>query len=271
MKTPYFLETPKSGVKRLPIVVSVPHSGTEVPDDVARTMRPEVAAGTPDTDWFVHELYGFAPALGITLIHARYSRLVIDLNRDPSGHKLYADGRSETQLVPLKTFAGDPVYAATAPDLDEIERRSRQIFRPYHEKVEELLRGLRADFRHVLFWDAHSIKRLVPTIRPEPFADMILGNQKGKTASSALIETALGVLRDGTGYDVAHNVPFMGGYLTRSIGRPESGIHALQLEMAQDVYMNEAAAARDDAQKARIQPVLEMTLQALGDALARLA
>lgn len=271
MKTPFFIESPPPGVKRLPILVSVPHSGTEVPANVAATMRPEVARGTPDTDWFVHELYSFAPELGITLIHARYSRLVIDLNRDPAGHKLYADGRSETQLVPLKTFAGERVYAAQDPDAAEVGQRLDAIYRPYHQQVEALLRGLRGAHRHVLFWDAHSIKRRVPSIRPEPFADMILGDQKGRTAAPELTRTALDSLGKGSGYDLAHNTPFMGGYLTRSMGRPSEGLHALQLEMAQDVYMNEPEARRDPASVARIQPLLRQTLLALAARLAGLA
>lgn len=270
MKPPYFIETPRSGSQRLPILISVPHSGTEIPAAVAATMVPDVARLTPDTDWFVHELYAFAAEIGATLIHARYSRLVIDLNRDPSGHKLYADGRSETQLVPLKTFAGHRVYAGRDPDDEAIEQRLNDIYRPYHDKAETILQDMRREHRHVLFWDAHSIKRHVPSIRPEPFADMILGNQAGKTAAAPLIDTALAVLGQNSGYDLAHNNPFMGGYLTRSMGRPAAGIHALQLEMAQDVYMNEAKALRDPLQAAKIQPLLRQTLLALADRLANL-
>src|ERR1051325_1323728 len=106
----FYVIRPPAGTPVLPVVVSVPHCGTEIPADIAATMRPDVARKTEDTDWFVHELYDFAPRLGITWVHARYSRYVVDLNRDPDGGKLYKDGRKETSLVPVRTFAMNPIY-----------------------------------------------------------------------------------------------------------------------------------------------------------------
>jgi N-formylglutamate amidohydrolase len=133
-------------------------------------------------------------------------------------------------------------------------------YAPYHATIEVALRDLRQRHAHVLFFDAHSIKRRVPSIRPEPFADVILGDQKGKTAHHRLARTALDALQS---LHVAHNEPFMGGYLTRSFGRPAEGIHALQLEMSQDLYMDEDAVRRDPAKEARVQAILRKLLTAL--------
>jgi N-formylglutamate deformylase len=267
MSPPFHIRRPAG--RRLPLIVSCPHSGTEVPLEIGATLAPELARSLPDTDWFVDELYGFAPALGITLLHARYSRYVIDLNRDPGGAKLYADGRQETALVPVTTFAGEPLYHGAAPDTAEIKRRLALYYQPYHDAAASLIDELRRAHRHVLFYEAHSIKRLVKTIRPTPFPDLMLGDQRGKTAAPALTAAALAALRRGR-YAVSHNEPFMGGYLTRRFGQPATGVHALQLEMAQDVYMDEARAARDPARVGAMQEVLRATLLDLARAVEAL-
>jgi N-formylglutamate deformylase len=264
---PFYIERPSG--RRRPILVSVPHSGTEIPPELARGMRPELARTVPDTDFFVHELYGFAPELGITMIHARYSRFVIDLNRDPAGRKLYADGRAETALVPVTSFAQERLYQTPEdePDEAEIARRVARYYEPYHQAVADELAALQREFpMGVLLWEAHSIRRHVPSVRPEPFPDLMLGDQQGKTAAAALTELALARLRAG-GFDVGHNAPFMGGYLTRKFGRPGDRQHALQLEMAQDVYMQVAAMRRSPELQAKMQPTLRATLRALADAL----
>ena len=261
MSEPFHIVRPKG--RRLPVVVSCPHSGTEIPAALAARMDPELARGVPDTDWFVHELYSFAPELGITVIHARYSRFVIDLNRDPEGKKLYADGRAETALVPVTTFAQARLYRGAEPDEAEIAERRREYYDPYHRQVEGLLGELRREFPHVLLYEAHSIKRLVTSIRKEPFPDLMLGDQKGKTADARLTGVALEELRRSGEYKVQHNDPFMGGYLTRRFGQPATGVHALQLEMSQDVYMDEDRAARDQAKQAKMQVTLRRTLAEL--------
>lgn len=262
---PYVLRPPTS--TPVPIVLSCPHVGTEIPPDIAATMTP-LARRTPDTDWFVHDLYGFAPAMGITLVHARFSRYVVDLNRDPAGAKLYADGRAETGLVPVQSFAREPLYDGPTPDAAELRRRVDRYYKPYHAAIEAALSELRQRHAHVLFFDAHSIKRRVPSIRPEPFADVILGDQAGRTAHRQLARTALDALQ---GLDVAHNEPFMGGYLTRSFGRPAEGRHALQLEMSQDLYMDEDAGRRDASKEARVQAILKSLLTQLAHRVTELA
>ena len=108
MNEPYFLIEPAG--KKVPIILSSPHSGTEFPGELKAQFRAELMAQPDDTDWFVHDLYNFAPALGITVIHAKYSRWVIDLNRDPESIPLYTDGRIITELVPKTDFLGNEIY-----------------------------------------------------------------------------------------------------------------------------------------------------------------
>src|SRR5678809_303721 len=93
-----------------PILLSVPHCGVEFPPEFINEFDPELIAKPDDTDWLVHRLYDFAPAMGITLVHAQYSRWVVDLNRDPAGKPLYSDGRIITGVCPTTTFLGQPLY-----------------------------------------------------------------------------------------------------------------------------------------------------------------
>jgi len=237
-----------------------------------------VAAKLDDTDWFVHDLYSFCQSMGITLIHATYSRYVVDLNRDPSGLILYADARTETTLVPQKTFGGESLYPDHGPDPQEIQSRVKIYYDPYHDALRSLLHELRNSHRHVLLWDAHSIKRHVPSVRAEPFSDMILGDQMGKTASPLLTQAALTSLRhpnsheggQGKSFDVQHNHPFMGGYITRHFGQCAPGIHALQLEMSQDIYMDEDGRRRDLTKEGKVATMLASTLTKLSSVLASL-
>ena len=233
---PFIIHSPQG--EKVPILISVPHCGTEIPQDIAHLYRPQQTKSIDDTDWFVDRLYDFAPQMGITMICARYSRWVIDLNRDPKGAALYNDGRIITALTPTTNFAGQDIYVDTLPDQQEITRRLEKYYWPYHNKITQLLHELQQTFSQVLFFDAHSIRRFVPTIRSQPFPDLILGNQDQKTADVRLIKTALKVL-ESSSYTVQHNDPFKGGALTRSIGNPSQGIHALQLEMTKVNYMND--------------------------------
>lgn len=265
---PFSIRQP-SGV-RLPIVISCPHVGTEIPGDIAAQLTP-LARKSLDTDWFVDQLYDFAPALGMTVIAARYSRYVVDLNRAPAGGALYGDGRIETALVPMKSFDDEALYLKDVPNAVEVGRRASIYHAPYHQKLDALLADLRRDFAAVLCFDGHSIKRLVPTIRPTPFPDMILGDADGKAASPLLTQTVLKELSASGLYQIAHNDPFKGGHITRRIGQPETGVHALQLEMSQDVYMQAGATAPDPKRLAKLQPILRHMLLSLATTLSSLA
>ncbi|ELR71050.1 N-formylglutamate deformylase [Fulvivirga imtechensis AK7] len=233
---PYHVIEPETG--RVPILISVPHSGTAFPDNIRDHYDQKLIEAPDDTDWFVHKLYDFAPAMGITMIRAEYSRWVIDLNRDPESAPLYDDGRLITELCPTSTFAGEPIYKDHhMPGRKEIERRLEVYYWPYYNKVSEILKALKSKFGKVLLWDAHSIRQYVPLIRKEVFPDVILGDNNEKTADRLLIETALVSLKNSK-LKVEHNYPFKGGHLTRYFGKPEEKQHALQLEMTKINYMD---------------------------------
>ncbi len=262
MSKPYFLIEPNA--RKVPIVVSVPHSGVEFPDEIKSHYRAEIVRQPDDTDWFVHRLYNFAADLGITTIHAKYSRLVIDLNRDPHSKPLYTDGRIITELVPKTDFLGNDIYVDKKflPDDAEIERRLENYYQPYHLKIENLLREKLDEFGKVLLWDAHSIRRFVPTIREEVFPDLILGDNDEKSAGKEIIEITLANLQNGK-YGVNHNSPFKGGFITRLFGKPEKNIHALQLEMTKTNYMNDDELTFNEERANEMRSVLRSVFEKL--------
>lgn len=260
---PFRIQLPS--VRRVPILVSVPHCGTAFPEDITHDYDPALIAAPDDTDWFVDRLYGFAPSLGMTMIAATFSRWVIDLNRNPDSAPLYSDGRIITELCPATTFLGQPLYkdARKRVDQREVERRKDLYFFPYHEKIRSLLCELKEEFGAVLLWDCHSIRQVVPTIQNQKFPDMILGSADGKSAHTMLIDTALDALSRGK-YSLEHNHPFKGGYITRIYGRPEINQHALQLEMTKVNYLD------DQESNFHVERASEMT-ELLADTLCHVA
>jgi len=253
---------------QVPILLSIPHCGVDFPDELKLEYNPNLIQAPDDTDWFVHQLYDFAPAMGITMIHAVYSRWVIDLNRDPLSKPLYSDGRIITELCPTTTFFGEPIYIDKRKDIEIEERRRRveKYYNPYHEKLEQLLEGLKAKFGKVLLWECHSIRQSVPTIHKEKFPDLILGDADGTSASPGLIETAIINLEKGD-YKFSHNYPFKGGYITRNFGKPSENQHALQLEMTKVNYMDDAEKKYDQVRAGKMRTVLENTLTELTSTL----
>ena len=215
-----------------PILISIPHCGTEIPSNLG--IKTKIC---PDTDWFLEHLYDFATQMGIGIIHAKFARYVVDLNRNPSSVPLYNDGRILTDAIPNTQFDGTGLYD-TPPTKEEKQERIQEFFNPYHNAITHKLEELRAQFGWALLFDAHSIKRHVPTIQKDPFPDLILGSNDRKSASPNLINEVWTFLNDSK-YDCTHNTPFKGGYITRYFGNPQKNIHALQLEMSQDLYMDE--------------------------------
>ena len=266
MNEPYFLTEPKG--EKVPIILSSPHSGVEFPAELKTHFRADLMAQPDDTDWFVHQLYNFAPELGITVIHAKYSRWVIDLNRDSTSKPLYTDGRIITELVPKTNFLGREIYVDKKflPGDAEIARRLENYYQPYYQKIESLLAERIAQFGQVLLWDAHSIRRFVPTIQAAPFPDLILGDNNEKSASKKIIEIALNNLKAGK-YEVNHNSPFKGGMITRHFGKPQNNIHALQLEMAKTNYMDDDELNFNEDKANEVRNILRSVLESLIEGL----
>lgn len=257
---------------RLPLLISIPHLGTAIPPELQGSLA-DAAALRQDTDWHLDRLYAFVRDMGASVIQARISRYVIDLNRPPSGESLYP-GQTTTGLCPTETFRGEPLYRpGCAPDAAEQARRIEAYWQPYHRRLRQEVDRLQAEHGAVLLWDAHSIASRLPRLFDGRLPDLNFGTADGRSCDPSLTEAVVGALH---GASAAHapfthvvNGRFKGGYITRRYGQPATGVQAIQLEMSQALYMDEEPPfAYDPAKAATLQPVLQRLIEA---ALGRLA
>jgi len=220
------------------LLVSVPHTGTHLSPGLNARLDPELARDLPDTDWWLDTLYDFVPAMGGALLCAHYSRYVVDLNRPADGKPLYP-GRFETGLIPTESFDRKPLYLeGESPEQGERDRRVEVYYRPYHAKLREQLESLRKRFGQVLLVEAHSIRSRVPALFEGSLPDCVVGDNDGASCAPTLSDAFAKALHE-AGRKVSRNAPFKGGMITRSYADPSKGVHALQLEMSQELYMIE--------------------------------
>lgn len=243
-----------------PLLVSVPHDGAAVPDDIAARLTPE-ARRVPDTDWHVARLYAFARELGASMIVPVYARYVIDLNRGEDDVSLYP-GQNTTGLCPVVRFSGEPVYLAGAePSEGEVRARVQRYWRPYHTALHGEIDRIRAAHGRVVLWEGHSIKGELPFLFEGRLPDLNLGTANGNSCSAELQSRLEAVLSAQGDYDFAVNGRFKGGHITRHYGKPANGVDAVQLEISQRCYMDEESFEYVPARALVLQRQVRMLLE----------
>lgn len=251
-----------------PLLVSMPHVGTQIPDELKPRYVPRALA-VEDTDWHLHRLYDFLADLGASVLVPTVSRYVIDLNRPPDDTPMYP-GASNTELCPTRFFTGDALYQPGAePDAADKLRRRAAYWQPYHDALQGELARIRAQHGYALLWDAHSIRSEIPWLFEGRLPDLNIGTANGTAAHPAITTAVAAACHDAPGVSSVTNGRFKGGYITRHYGQPADHVHAVQLEKCQSLYMQEVPPfAYDEAQAAQIQPVLKAmvgaALQAAG-------
>lgn len=174
----------------IPILVSMPHVGADIPDDIAARLAP-CALANADTDWHLAELYGFLGEMGASTIAARWSRYVIDLNRPPEDTNLYP-GMDTTGLCPVDTFGRERLYqAGQAPSEAEVQDRLARYWRPYHRQLRAELDRLLALHGAVVLWDAHSIASVVPRFFEGRLPDLNFGTAGGTSCDPAMADAVV--------------------------------------------------------------------------------
>jgi formiminoglutamase len=247
-----------------PIIVSIPHAGTDVPEDIRSSLL-SLELAQHDADFFVDRLYAFASDFGATIIRTSMSRTVIDVNRDPSGQSLYP-GQATTGLCPETGFDGASLYkSGMEPDGAEIARRRACFFDPFHEALSSQISRLRSVHSRIVLYDAHSILSQVPRLFEGKLPQFNIGSFDGRSCAPSLTE---GVASACSAHSTAVNGRFKGGWITRHYGDPENGVHAIQMELAMRGYLDETGPwppVWDASRAARLQPVLRDVLSACLD------
>ena len=209
---------------RVPILVSMPHSGTYVPPEIDNRFRKNPRPILTNMDWHLEKLLDFLPDMGVTVLQATHSRYVVDLNREVK-EPLF--GPIASSVIFATTTHGSPLYE-TEPTNDEIKARLTAYYYPYHEKLQTLLDGMKQEFGHVVLLDLHSYFW-------GPETDVCLGNRHGSTCSESVItlmEQAFG----SQGYRVSKNEKWIGGYITRHYNNLPQ-LESLQIELRFTAYL----------------------------------
>ena len=245
------------------LVLALPHSGTWVPDALwadldARGRR------LADTDWHLDRLYAdLVP--GATMVAARFHRYLIDANRDPSGASLYP-GQNTTALCPLTDFDGQRLYCdGREPDADEVARRIQAWHAPYHAALSAELARVKARHGVVVLYDCHSIRSQIPFLFDGRLPDLNVGTNNGVTCAPQMEQAVARICAEADGFTSVLNGRFRGGWTTRHYGRPDQGMHAIQMELAQSSHLETEAApfAYSLDKAARLRPHLKSVLETL--------
>ncbi len=244
----YRLERPDE--QTLPVVVDVPHAGEWIPDDV----RSDMVIGTKmlrrDLDLYVDQFWSSAPDMGATLMVSNVSRYVVDLNRaedDVSpetvkgGKRVDEDGYYQDRGVVWRTTTAKTPVMAKPMSKRDFRKRLDRFYHPYHKTLAAEIKRVRSEFGYCVLIDGHSMPSTGRKGHSDPGrkrAEIVPGDVDGVSCDRTLRWLVEEHFRD-AGFSVRSNEPYKGGWITRNYGQPKKGVHAIQLEVRRDLYMNE--------------------------------
>lgn len=250
-----------------PLIISMPHNGTWIPDDILAVMTQQ-GRSSIDADHFQVELYDFAKDLGATIIASGVSRYVIDLNRPKNDRSLYP-GQFTTGLCPLVTFKNEPLYREGFElKPEELNDRILKYWLPYHETLAETISQKLNQHGKVLLYDAHSIEGEVPLLFEGKLPDLNIGTNDGATVTAELRTLIQDQLAGQDEFSHVMDGRFKGGYITRNYGTPDLGIQSVQMELTKANYMVHPAGGEPQFASERAAP-LQNVLHHLLDAMLR--
>jgi len=245
-----------------PLVLGLPHTGTYVPPEIVARLN-ATGRALADTDWHVERLYDGLVG-DVTTVRTPVHRYVIDVNRAPDGESLYP-GQNTTGLIPLTDFDGEPIWQdGEAPDAEEVEARRAAYHAPYHTALAAELERVRARHGFAVLYDCHSIRSRIPFLFDGTLPDLNIGTNGGTTCAPGIAAAVQDACAE-SGYSTVINGRFKGGWTTRHYGRPDEGLHAIQMELAQSTYLTAEAPPwdYDDARAARLRVALRAILETL--------
>ena len=244
----YRLERPEE--QTLPVVVDVPHAGEWIPDDVLQQMVIGDRILRRDLDLYVDQIWEEVPALGATLLVSNVSRYVVDLNRaedDVSpetvrgGKRVDEPGYYQDRGVVWRTTTAKTPVMGSPMTKKAFKERMDRFYHPYHKALREEVHRVRSEFGYCILIDGHSMPSMGRKGHTDPGrrrAEIVPGDVDGQACDTTLRWLVEEHFRD-AGFSVRSNEPYKGGWITRNYGTPEKGIHAIQIEVRRDIYMNE--------------------------------
>lgn len=263
--------------KRLttPLVFNSAHSGRDYPERFLRMARLDHLSIRQSEDAYVDELFSRAPHLGAPLLRAHFPRAYLDVNREPweldpqMFHEPLSERFNTTSpriasglgTIPRVVAENKPIYRDKL-SLEDARMRVEGIYQPYHATLQRLLSETYSSFGTAVLIDCHSMPRLArPGDRLGP--DIVLGDRYGTSCAPGLIDLVEAVF-SASGLRVVRNRPYAGGFSTRTYGRPNHGIHALQIEVSRHLYMNEVTLERSAGFNATRQIIERLLLTLVG-------
>ena len=254
-----------------PVILGLPHTGTDVPADIWDRLN-DNGRLLADTDWHIHTLYaGLLP--DVTTVRATFHRYVIDANRDPAGVSLYP-GQNTTGLVPETDFDGKAIWKdGSGPTETDISERLARFHSPYHAALAAEVERVKATHGVAILYDCHSIRSHIPFLFEGKLPDFNIGTDMGRTCAPEIERATVESCAAATGYDHVLNGRFKGGWTTRHYGKPEAGVHAIQMELAQSTHLATETPpfAYDTAKAERLRIHLKTLLQRLEAVASTLA
>ena len=237
----------------IPLICDSPHSGTAYPADFRHAVDLGDLRRCEDTH--VEALWADTPAVGGTLIHARFPRSYIDANRasndidvamlsEPWPGEVQASGpcvKLGNGLVFSKTTTFRDIYDRKL-SVAEVQRRIDTCWQPYRRALNDALQHARTAFGRAWHLNLHSMPsnayERLGRVSDVPLADVVLGDLQGQSCSPGFTACVAGAFRS-LGYSVALNDPYAGQDLVRTHGRPGNGCESLQIEINRKLYLDE--------------------------------
>ena len=253
---------PEITIGNSPLLLAQPHGGTDIPESIFCRLN-TLGKTMADADWHITRLY--ADLLDdVTVVSTPVHRYVIDANRNPSDESLYP-GQNTTGLCPTTSFDGAPIYLpGEEPDEAEISDRQKVFHQPYHDALTNQLERIKQRHGFAILYDCHSIRSQVPYLFDGKLPDFNIGTNSATSCDIQIQATVEKICSDQSSYTSITNGRFKGGWTTRHYGKPESGFHAIQMELAQCNYMLEQAPwTYQQASAKKLRRVLKQILMAL--------
>ncbi|UIK08011.1 N-formylglutamate deformylase [Neorhizobium galegae] len=218
-----------------PVILGFPHTGTDVPQAIWDRLN-DNGRLLADTDWHIHELY-YGLLADATTVRATFHRYVIDANRDPQGASLYP-GQNTTGLIPETDFDGKSIWNdGAAPTEADTADRLRDFHAPYHAALAAEIERVKSIHGIAVLYDCHSIRSHIPFLFEGALPDFNIGTDMGRTCAPAIEQAAFAVTAAASGYTSILNGRFKGGWTTRHYGKPETDVHAIQMELSQSTHL----------------------------------